>query len=126
MSVSLYIFSLSPPSLTLPPYLTLPPSRLLPSPPQTTDICEHALQALSESSIRRVLLVGHHGPLQVTFTTNALREMTKLTGFHICIHPADFNDAKNQLSGQYCLRSQVIKRPCAIFLRAALVEEVGQ
>lgn len=40
-----------------------------------TDIADHALEALRESKIRAVHLVGRRGPLQASFTTAELREL---------------------------------------------------
>lgn len=40
-----------------------------------TDIADHALEALRESRIRAVHLVGRRGPLQASFTTAELREL---------------------------------------------------
>uniref|UniRef100_A0AAZ3RAQ2 NADPH:adrenodoxin oxidoreductase, mitochondrial n=1 Tax=Oncorhynchus tshawytscha TaxID=74940 RepID=A0AAZ3RAQ2_ONCTS len=45
-----------------------------------TDITQHALDALAESSVRRVLIVGRRGPLQVACTIKELREMVNLPG----------------------------------------------
>uniref|UniRef100_A0A1B6KKK1 NADPH:adrenodoxin oxidoreductase, mitochondrial n=1 Tax=Graphocephala atropunctata TaxID=36148 RepID=A0A1B6KKK1_9HEMI len=43
-----------------------------------TDMTEHALAVLAGSRVRRVVLVGRRGPLQVAFTIKELREMTRL------------------------------------------------
>ncbi|CAB1338170.1 unnamed protein product [Coregonus sp. 'balchen'] len=45
-----------------------------------TDITQHALDSLAESSVRRVLIVGRRGPLQVACTIKELREMLNLPG----------------------------------------------
>ena len=45
-----------------------------------TDIADHALEALRESQIRVVHLVGRRGPLQASFTTAELRELLGLGG----------------------------------------------
>ena len=37
---------------------------------------QHAIDALKQSNIRRVIMVGRDGPLQACFTTRELREMT--------------------------------------------------
>ena len=44
-----------------------------------TDIAEHALDALAESRIREVYLVGRRGPVQAKFTYQELKELTKLS-----------------------------------------------
>ncbi|KAB0802425.1 hypothetical protein PPYR_04611 [Photinus pyralis] len=43
-----------------------------------TDITQHALDALSESKVKEVHLIGRRGPLQAAFTIKELREMLKL------------------------------------------------
>ncbi|XP_047514116.1 NADPH:adrenodoxin oxidoreductase, mitochondrial [Pieris napi] len=43
-----------------------------------TDITEFALQAISESNIKELYLIGRRGPLQVAFTIKELREQLKL------------------------------------------------
>ncbi|XP_072029846.1 NADPH:adrenodoxin oxidoreductase, mitochondrial-like [Amphiura filiformis] len=55
-----------------------------------TDITEHALEAIRESAIRRVYLIGRRGPLQVAFTVKELREMVKLPGCRPSLNAEDF------------------------------------
>ncbi|XP_054282688.1 NADPH:adrenodoxin oxidoreductase, mitochondrial-like [Macrosteles quadrilineatus] len=45
-----------------------------------TDITAHSVAELASSRVRRVVLVGRRGPLQVAFTIKELREMLKLPG----------------------------------------------
>ncbi|CAB4069794.1 FDXR [Lepeophtheirus salmonis] len=45
-----------------------------------TDISEEALDKIANSKIKRVLVVGRRGPLQVSFTIKELREMLHLEG----------------------------------------------
>lgn len=53
-----------------------------------TDIADHALEALRESKIRRVHVVGRRGPVQASFTTAELRELTiGLPGIQVKIDP---------------------------------------
>ncbi|KAL1916664.1 uncharacterized protein VTP21DRAFT_5368 [Calcarisporiella thermophila] len=42
-----------------------------------TDVTEHALKALRASNVKRVVIVGRRGPLQVAFTAKELREMMR-------------------------------------------------
>ncbi len=66
---------------------------------QNTDICQHALEALAESKIRRVNLIGRRGPLQVAFTIKELREMTRLPECGTNIDSTDFDSIRVQLEG---------------------------
>lgn len=38
---------------------------------QKTDICEHAIEALKESKVKTVYLVGRRGPLQVVYPSSS-------------------------------------------------------
>jgi ferredoxin/flavodoxin---NADP+ reductase len=54
-------------------------ARILLQPPddlRSTDIAAHALEALAESNIREVHLVGRRGPAQAKFTTGELRGLS--------------------------------------------------
>ena len=46
----------------------------------TTDICSHAVEALRQSKIRKVVLVGRRGPVQAKFTNKELVEFESLAG----------------------------------------------
>jgi ferredoxin/flavodoxin---NADP+ reductase len=52
-----------------------------------TDIADHALDALRDSRVRRVHLVGRRGPLQASFTTAELRELLNLPDVRVVIDP---------------------------------------
>jgi len=45
-----------------------------------TDIAEHALEALSESKVREVYMLGRRGPAQAAFTNPEVRELGELEG----------------------------------------------
>jgi len=65
-------------------------ARILLKPPkdlETTDIADHALDALRQSSIRRVLMIGRRGPLEAAFTIKELREMTRIPDCVAIIDP---------------------------------------
>ncbi|XP_023735975.1 NADPH:adrenodoxin oxidoreductase, mitochondrial [Lactuca sativa] len=55
----------------------------------TTDIASHALDALRESSIRKVYLVGRRGPVQAACTAKELREILAIKDLNINIKEAD-------------------------------------
>jgi ferredoxin--NADP+ reductase len=46
----------------------------------TTDIADHALEALSRSRVKEVYLLGRRGPLQAAFTTPEVKELGELVG----------------------------------------------
>lgn len=54
---------------------------------KSSDIAEHALEALSRSKVREVHIIGRRGPVQAKFTTKELRELASLTGTVSTIEP---------------------------------------
>lgn len=55
---------------------------------KSTDISEHAYETLKRSRVKRVIIVGRRGPLQVSFTIKEFRELSKLPNCHIEMHDA--------------------------------------
>ncbi|GFU00145.1 NADPH:adrenodoxin oxidoreductase, mitochondrial [Nephila pilipes] len=53
---------------------------------KSTDISEHAYETLKKSRVKRVIIVGRRGPLQVSFTIKEFRELSKLPNCHIEVH----------------------------------------
>lgn len=65
----------------------------------TTDISDHALQALHDCGVEEVLIIGRRGPLQAPFTTLELRELGDLEGLadvDVILDPADFADITDE------------------------------
>ncbi|WP_028352338.1 FAD-dependent oxidoreductase [Bradyrhizobium sp. USDA 3256] len=54
-----------------------------------TDIAAHALEALAESRIREIYLIGRRGPAQARFTTKELRELGQLSECDPIVDPTD-------------------------------------
>lgn len=54
-----------------------------------TDIAAHALEALAESKIRRVYVVGRRGPAQAKFTSKELKEFGELDACKAVVDPAE-------------------------------------
>jgi ferredoxin/flavodoxin---NADP+ reductase len=55
----------------------------------TTDIADHALEALRESKIREVYILGRRGPAQAAFTNVEARELGELEGADIRVLPEE-------------------------------------
>ncbi|KAK3728543.1 hypothetical protein QZH41_011629, partial [Actinostola sp. cb2023] len=75
-------------------------ARILLSPIQfleRTDICDHAIQTLKSSQVKKVYLVGRRGPLQVAFTIKELRELTKVAGTKAVFPSEDLKPIKEVL-----------------------------
>ncbi|XP_062331584.1 NADPH:adrenodoxin oxidoreductase, mitochondrial isoform X1 [Osmerus eperlanus] len=81
-----------------------------------TDITELALATLAESRVRRVLIMGRRGPLQVACTIKELREMVNLPGTRPEMVHADFNGIAEALKALPRPR----KRLTELLVKAAL------
>jgi ferredoxin--NADP+ reductase len=53
-----------------------------------TDVADHALEALRESGVREVLMLGRRGPAQAKFTSAELKEFGELEGVDVRVDPA--------------------------------------
>ena len=58
---------------------------------QKTDIADYALDALKQSKVRQVVMVGRRGPAQAAFTNPEIRELTELEGVDLVLRPEDFD-----------------------------------
>jgi ferredoxin/flavodoxin---NADP+ reductase len=56
---------------------------------ERTDVADHALEALRESRIREVVVLGRRGPAQVAFTSAELRELGQMDGVDLRVAPED-------------------------------------
>ena len=69
----------------------------------TTDIADHALEALHHRGVAEVVVVGRRGPLEGAFTTLELRELGELEGVDVVVDPADLRgvtDAEAAAAGK--------------------------
>jgi ferredoxin/flavodoxin---NADP+ reductase len=64
--------------------LTLSPGELA-----RTDVADHALEALRESRIEEVVVLGRRGPAQAAFTSAELRELGRMEGVDLRVDPAE-------------------------------------
>ena len=62
---------------------------------KTTDIAQHALDALAESNVKTVHMIGRRGPVQAAFTPPEIKEFGNLEACDPIVDPADLdvNDA---------------------------------
>ena len=56
---------------------------------RSTDVPEQVLEALAQSKVRRVHMIGRRGPAQAKFTTKEARELGELPGASIHVRPPD-------------------------------------
>jgi ferredoxin/flavodoxin---NADP+ reductase len=64
--------------------LTLSPREL-----ERTDVADHALEALRESRVEQVVVLGRRGPAQAAFTSAELRELGRIEGADVRVDPAE-------------------------------------
>jgi ferredoxin/flavodoxin---NADP+ reductase len=56
---------------------------------ERTDVADHALEALRASHVEEVVVLGRRGPAQAAFTSAELRELGRLDGVDVRVHPED-------------------------------------
>ena len=54
-----------------------------------TDTADHAIEALSNSGVREIVVLGRRGPAQAAFTNPEVRELGEMTQADIVIDPAE-------------------------------------
>jgi ferredoxin--NADP+ reductase len=54
-----------------------------------TDTADHAIDALADSGVEEIVVLGRRGPAQAAFTNPEVRELGELTDADIVIDPAD-------------------------------------
>jgi ferredoxin/flavodoxin---NADP+ reductase len=65
---------------------------------ERTDVADHALEALRESRIREVVVLGRRGPAQAAFTSAELRELGRMDGVeaHVAPEEADLDPVSRE------------------------------
>ena len=58
-----------------------------------TDVADHALEVLRESSVREVVVVGRRGPAQAAFTNPELLELGEMAGVDVVVDPEELERA---------------------------------
>jgi ferredoxin--NADP+ reductase len=56
---------------------------------ERTDVADHALDALRESRIEEVVVLGRRGPAQAAFTSAELRELGRIDGVDLRVDPGE-------------------------------------
>src|SRR4029079_12688053 len=59
-----------------------------------TDTTEPAIEAIANSGIEEIVMVGRRGPAQAAFTTPELIELGELAGADVIVDPADLEGAE--------------------------------
>jgi ferredoxin--NADP+ reductase len=86
----------------------------------TTDIADHALDALKQSHVKQVTLVGRRGPVQAAFTNPELKELLHLKDVHIAI------DAEQLVLDAFSEAARVAADDRELEARLAMLREAAQ
>lgn len=62
-----------------------------------TDVSDTWMEMRLKSRVKKVVILGRRGPLNVSFTIKELREMTKLNDVQSILSPGDFEGVQEQL-----------------------------
>ncbi len=92
-----------------------------------TDISQHALDALAESRIKTIAVIGRRGPAQAKFTTKELREFLELENCQAVIAPEEL--ALNEASQAELADKKegvVVAKNMAVFEKMAADTEHGK
>lgn len=74
-----------------------------------TDIADHALKSISESTIKEVVILGRRGPHQAGFTLPELLELDQLDDIDIIFENADFSRISNSLPLTQIMRLKAMR-----------------
>jgi ferredoxin/flavodoxin---NADP+ reductase len=92
-----------------------------------TDVADHALEALRESAIEEIVVLGRRGPAQAAFTNPELRELADLAQADVIVDPAE---AEPDRHSQAYLDSEAadgtVKRNVQTLLDYARLEPAGK
>jgi ferredoxin--NADP+ reductase len=58
-----------------------------------TDTADHAIEVLTASGVREVVVCGRRGPVEAAFTTGELRELDDIDGLAVVVDPVPVPDA---------------------------------
>jgi ferredoxin/flavodoxin---NADP+ reductase len=56
---------------------------------ESTDTADHAIEALAESEVEEIVVLGRRGPAQAAFTNPEVRELGEMTQADVIIDPSD-------------------------------------
>jgi ferredoxin/flavodoxin---NADP+ reductase len=100
--------------------LALTPEELAP-----TDATDQAIEAITESGIREIVVLGRRGPVQASWTSTELHEMGDLAGADILVDPAELEldpASAAELAGS----SNIVQRNMEILRDFASREPAGK
>lgn len=91
-----------------------------------TDIAGHALDALAQSRIENIYVVGRRGPAQAKFTTKELREFADLANCRAFIEPSELEINEASAAEIADKKGVVGKKNLELFRRFSETEDQGK
>jgi len=61
------------------------------------------MKSLHESSLRKVYLIGRYSPLEVTFSTKEIRNMSQMSGCHFTADQRHLELNQDIIAGIHCI-----------------------
>jgi ferredoxin/flavodoxin---NADP+ reductase len=74
-----------------------------------TDIADHALRSISDSTIKEVVILGRRGPNQAGFTLPEILELDQLNDTDIIFENADFSSTSHKLTLTQSMRADAMQ-----------------
>ena len=78
---------------------------------EETDTADHAIEALADSGIKEIVVLGRRGPAQAAFTNPEVRELGEMVDADIIVDPADVRARRGQPQAHRLERSRSHQRP---------------
>lgn len=97
-------------------------ARILTADPEAlarTDIADHALEALRNSKIREVVVLGRRGPAQAKFTNPELIAMSNSSDAEVVAYPSEENIAQKTLDADITSKVDLVHRLAARYRTSA-------
>jgi ferredoxin/flavodoxin---NADP+ reductase len=90
-----------------------------------TDTTDAAIEAIAESGIREIVVLGRRGPVQAAWTSTELQEMGELAGADIVVDPAEL-ELDETSEAELAAASNVVQRNFEILRGFAARETTGK
>jgi ferredoxin/flavodoxin---NADP+ reductase len=90
-----------------------------------TDTTDEAIEAIAESAIREIVVLGRRGPVQAAWTSTELQEMGELAGADIVVDPAEL-ELDPASEAELAAGSNIVQRNFEILRGFAAREPTGK
>ncbi len=90
-----------------------------------TDTTDAAIEAIAESGIREIVVLGRRGPVQAAWTSTELQEMGELAGADVVVDPAEL-DLDPASEAELADASNIVQRNVEILRGFAVRQRTGK